>query len=59
MRDIAITIEQAAHWLNCSAAKIKEYLAAGLLRNFESISILGGALFSARASNSFGGGIKV
>jgi len=35
MRDIAITIEQAAHWLNCSAAKIKEYLAAGLLRNFE------------------------
>jgi hypothetical protein len=35
MRDIAITIEQAAHWLNCGVAKIKEYLAAGLLRNFE------------------------
>ncbi len=35
MRDIAITIEQAAHWLNCSTAKIKEYLASGLLRNFE------------------------
>jgi hypothetical protein len=35
MRDIAITVEQAAHWLNCNAAKIKEYLASGLLRNFE------------------------
>ena len=35
MRDIAITLEQAAHWLNCSTAKIKEYLAAGRLRAFE------------------------
>ncbi|UEM03324.1 hypothetical protein JL101_025705 [Skermanella rosea] len=35
MRDIAITLEQAAHWLNCSTAKVKEYLAAGRLRAFE------------------------
>jgi hypothetical protein len=35
MRDIAITLEQAAHWLNCGIAQVKEYLTAGRLRAFE------------------------
>jgi hypothetical protein len=34
MRDLAITIAQAAHWLNCTDAEVQSHLTAGRLRPF-------------------------
>jgi hypothetical protein len=34
MRDLAITIAQAAHWLNCNDAEVQAHLTAGRLRPY-------------------------